>query len=322
VKNSDRIKRAVAFYVSVLLFFVVLPILLSYSLGYRIDYRAFKAYKTGIIFINSKPSGASIYINDKLHEGLTPFEIEELKPGAYKVRVKKEGFYPWEEELVVRPNMVTKADSIILFPVMREMTKIGGESASDFAISDRGYIYYLSASGLYRSDNDGSDLRKMASYSDWPRKLIRKRFSPDGDKLLCFNEREVVIAYLNIDKAAAKDAAGARVENILKTEESIVDVFWYSGSGYIIVVTEKYINVLELRGGGKRNIATLYKFNAPPGSVTYDANNGSLYFMDTGKGHDSKEGSYLYRLDLRQKFFDYLMQLLLKKEAEGPNEKR
>ena len=72
MKNSDKLKRAVAFYLSVLLFFIILPILLSYSLGYRIDYKALKVYKTGIIFINSKPSGASIYINDKLYSNLTP----------------------------------------------------------------------------------------------------------------------------------------------------------------------------------------------------------------------------------------------------------
>ena len=124
MKNSDKLKRAVACYVSVLLFFIIIPILLSYSLGYRIDYMALKAYKTGIISINSKPSGAAIYINDKLYTNVTPAEIQELKPGAYKIKVKREGFYPWEEELTVRPNMVTKAESIILFPIMQEMNKI------------------------------------------------------------------------------------------------------------------------------------------------------------------------------------------------------
>ena len=128
--------------------------------------------------------------------------------------------------------------------------------------------------------------------------------------------------YLNLDKNLIKNGESARAENILTTEEPIIDVFWYTGSGYIIVVTEKYINVVELRGGGKRNIATLYKFNTTPHTVFYDSNNGSLYFLDRGKDNFSKDGSYLYRLDLRQKFFDYLMQLLLKKDTENANEKR
>ena len=320
--KSDRLKRAAAFYISVLLFFVTLPILLSYSLGYRIDYKALKVYKTGIIFINSKPAGAAIYINDKLYDSVTPAQIEELKPGIYKVKVRREGFYPWEEDLVVRPNMATKADSIILFPIMQEMNRISDQPAYDFIVSDRGYIYYLTESGLYRSDSDGADVKKLSKYSSWLRNISRKRFSPDGDKILCFNEKEIAIIYLNLNRELSKDGDSARVENILTAEEPIIDVFWYTGSGYIIVVTEKYINVVELRGGGKRNIATLYKFNATPHAVAYDSNNGSLYFMDRGKNNFSKDGSYLYRLDLQQKFFDYLMQLLPKREAETQNEKR
>ena len=322
MKNSDKLKRAIAFYFSVLFFFVTLPILLSYALGYHIDYMALKAYKTGIIFINSKPSGASIYINDKLHNEVTPAQIEELKPGAYKVRVSKDGFYPWEEELAVRPNMVTKAESIVLFPIMQEMNKINNLPLSDFTVSDRGPIYYFTDSGLYRSDNDGANMKKLSSYSGWPRNIIKKKFSPDGDKILCFNQKEMVITYLNLDRELAKSGESARVENILASEDPIVDAFWYTGSGYIIVVTERYINVVELRGGGKRNTATLYKFGASPHTVFYDQNNGSLYFTDKGKNNFSKDGSYLYRLDLRQKFFDYLMQLLLKKDAETVNEKR
>ena len=205
---------------------------------------------------------------------------------------------------------------------MKEMIRISDIPASDFAISDRGYIYYLTASGLYRSAVDGSDMKKLSAYANWPKKILKKRFSPDGDKFLCFNEKEIAVIYFNLDKTDLRDGENARIENILTTEEPILDVFWYAGSGYIIVVTEKYINVLELRGGGKRNIATLYKFNTTPRTVYYDSNNGSLYFMDRGKDDFSKEGAYLYRLDLRQKFFDYLMQLLPKREAEAPNEKR
>jgi len=322
VNNGDRIKRAIAFYISVLLFFVTLPILLSYSLGYRIDLNALKLYKTGIIFINSKPAGAAIYVNGELFDGITPAQIEELKPGAYKVQVKRQGFYPWEEELVVRPNMVTKADGIILFPVMKEMNVISPQPVADFAVSDRNNIYYLTEHGLYRSDPDGANRKKLSGYSSWPKGPTHKKFSPEGDKFLCFNEKEICVVYTNLDKAESLGGALAKAENVLTTEEPIVDVFWYTGSGYIIVVTEKYINVVELRGAGRRNTVTLYKFNAMPHSLYYDQANGSLYFADIGKNKMMLEGRYVYRLDLRQKFFDSLMQLLPKRESEAANDKR
>ena len=79
-------------------------------------------------------------------------------------------------------------------------------------------------------------------------------------------------------------------------------------------------------GGGQFGHAPYFNFNDKAKFDTNDVSNandnyGSLYFMDRGKGSFSKDGDYLYRLDLRQKFFDYLMQILLKRE-EVPSGKR
>ena len=49
----------------------------------------------------------------------------------------------------------------------------------------------------------------------------------------------------------------------------------------------------------------------------YTDSAGWVAFHEPGLMNREK---YLYRLDLRQKFFDYLMQLLPKREVETPNE--
>ena len=49
--------------------------------------------KSGSIRINSRPSGAVIYINNKNY-GDTPFNISNLKPGTYSVRLEKTGYDP------------------------------------------------------------------------------------------------------------------------------------------------------------------------------------------------------------------------------------
>jgi len=322
MNKSDAVKRAVAFYFFVALFFISLPITLSYSLGYHIDYHELKIYKTGIIYISTQPSGASIYINGKRHTDLTPAQIEELRPGTYRIEVRRKGFYPWAKDLVVRPNMVTKADRIVLFPTTLEITRISKHEASDFVISNKNYIYYLTRSGLFRSNIDGSNLKALLAYSNWPKDIINKKFSPDGDKFLYFNKWTIDAVYLNLDKDLTLGHESARVEEVLTSSDPIIDAFWHSRSGYIIVFTESDIKVVELLGGGKRNIVSLYKFNRMPRGIYYDESADSLYFTDFEREADGKEMSYVYRLDLRQTFFDSLMQLLLKKEAEAGYEKR
>lgn len=317
---SDRIKRAIAFYSSVIIFLISLPILLSYALGYHLDLNVLAAYKTGIIYITSYPPGASIYINGKLNNNPTPAQIEGLRPGVYKVNVSREGFYSWQQDLVVRPNMVTRADRIVLFPIALDIKKVSIHQISDFVISNRNNIYYMTHIGLFRSNLDGSGFKKLSGHSDWPGKMIGKKFSPDGDKFLYFTENDASVVYLNLDKSLTPDGKEVQVEGVLKTPIPIIEAFWYSGSNYITVVTEEEVKVVELEGGGKRNIISLYKFDRRPTSLHYDEGTDSLYFADAGKEVVSKDADYLYRIELRRSFLDYLKTLLPKKEGENGEE--
>lgn len=321
MRRADRIMRLIAFYLSAALFFVLLPITLSYSLGYKIDYRAFKIYKTGILYINTNPAGASIYLNGRLNPNTTPAQIEELKPGAYKLEIRREGFYPWERELVIRPNMVTRADRIVLFPVKQDMKVLSEHEINDFTISDKNHIYCFSKSGLFRLNIDGSGFKKLASYSDWPDSVIKKVFSPDGSKILLYNDRNVWVVYLTVEKTLMREAEEAKVERVFSSYDPIQGVFWYSQSSYLIVVTGKDVKVVELRGGDKRNIALLYKFNVWPRGIHYDDTRDTLYFTDSDKDAD-RRGIYLHKLELRQKYFDSFLQTLLKREAETGYEAR
>lgn len=322
MQRFDKIMRMVAFYFSVGLFLVLLPIILSYALGYKIDYRALKVYKTGILHISSNPAGASIYINGRVHPDVTPAQVEELKPGRYKVEVRREGFYPWERELVVRPNMVTRADRIVLFPIAQDMKVLSEREVIDFTVSDKNYIYFFSKAGLFRVNIDGSGLKRLSAYSNWPDAKIEKKFSPDGAKIMLYNDRKIWGVYLTIEKTLMREAEEARVEEIFESDEPILDAFWYSQSNYLIVVTCKDIKVIELKGGDKRNIVLLYKFSSWPRGIHYDEDRDTLYFTDAAKGPGSKNGTYLYKLDLRQKYFDSFLQLLLKRDGETKYESK
>ena len=322
MRRRDRVKRAIAFYFCVALFCILLPVLLSYSLGYQIDFQRLRIYKTGILYVESRPAGAAITLSGRMLNDVTPAQIEELKPGIYKVEVRRDGFYPWEKEIVVRPNMVTRADRIVLFPITQEMRVISERSISDFAISGSGYIYYMKKSGLFRTNMDGTNMKRFSAHAVWPSGLVGKKFSPDGDKFLYFSRSAVGVVYLNPDKSFDQSAMAAKVEDVFTSADPIIDVFWYPGSGYIIVVTDKDIKVVELGVGTAPNTVPLYKFNAKPESVFYDEGNNSLYFVDTRIGADSRESNYLYRLDMKKKFFDAMIKMLSRQEPNAGYEKR
>ena len=316
MRNSDKIIRYSAFYFSLALYLILLPIILAYSFGYHIDFHKFIIYKTGILALKSTPSAASIYINGKIYKDSTPARVEELRPGTYLVEVKQEGFYPWQKELAVKPNMVTRAENIILFPTLQDMEKIGEYEADNFVIPDnKNQIYYMTPKGLYGSGIDGANPKKLSSYSDWPANIINKKFSPDGKKFLYYTEYGIWVVYLNSNNLA-KGGESAKVKEILRTSLAIRDCFWHSGSHHIVFVSGREINVLDLGGDAEKNIVTLHKCGRAPEGLSYDNTNDSLYFNDTSKGRP-----YLFRIDLREKFFDKFMQRV-KKEFDIIYEKR
>ncbi len=307
MNKSDAVIRHVAFFFSLALYLTLLPIILSYSLGYHIDFHKLIIYKTGILSLRSTPSGASIYINGKLIPDITPARIEELRPGTYSIEIKREGLFSWRKELAIRPNMVTRAENILLFPTLQVTEKVSDREMNNFFIpDDRSQVYYMTKSGLYKSNLDGTNPKKLSSYSGWPSDILWKKLSPDGKKILYFNENGIWIIYLNGLKLT-KDGDVAEVGEVLKSPYIIKDVFWHSGSNHIIFVAGRDIDVLEIGKGGGKNIVTLNKCSRQPQGVYYDAYNDSLYFNDSPGGK-----SKLYRLDLREKFFGKLMERIKK----------
>ena len=100
--------RAVLFYLCVAVFFAGLPVILSFSLGYKFNPRTFKFTQTGIISLKTQPAAADVYLNGKPLDMKTPATINELLPGSYNVKVGLKGYYPWIYQANVEPRKVTR----------------------------------------------------------------------------------------------------------------------------------------------------------------------------------------------------------------------
>jgi tetratricopeptide (TPR) repeat protein len=71
------------------------------------------------VFIETYPSGASVFMNGKLLEDRTPLRLENIKPGTYQIRLVKTDFTIVESTLVVEAGksallaLPLKSDSVI-----------------------------------------------------------------------------------------------------------------------------------------------------------------------------------------------------------------
>src|SRR3989344_4787117 len=93
-------KRRMLFYLSALVFFILAPILILYSLGYNVDFQTGRFLRTGGIFLKASPGGFSVLLNGNpvreiglLSSGAL---LVNLRPDLYVVRIEKKGYRPWQ----------------------------------------------------------------------------------------------------------------------------------------------------------------------------------------------------------------------------------
>lgn len=135
--------------------------------GYSVHFEkgAIKFEKTGMLIISTKPIGADIFLNGKnISKKTAAFfsvKIDNLSKGKYVLTLEKEGYYKWEKEVRISPEMVTWANYALLFSKNPKIEK------TDF---DGNLVEYIpsmdnKAALILAKTKDGEVLYKMQNSS-------------------------------------------------------------------------------------------------------------------------------------------------------------
>ncbi len=117
--------RKTVFYVLLLVYLIVCPLVILYVLGY-----IFKPgiepglVTTGLIHLSTLPSGASVYLGNSRYTERTPTVIRDLLPGGYPVRVVLKDHEPWSRTVFVQPKKATALAPLLLWPKQPNRTQL------------------------------------------------------------------------------------------------------------------------------------------------------------------------------------------------------
>ena len=312
--SGEQKIRAVLFYLSVLVFILGLPFILTYTMGYQFDRKTIKFTRTGLISLKTTPPGASVYLDNRLLNEKTPCSINELLPGKYHVELTLQGHYPYSSEIEVLPNNVSRMEKVILFPLRPDIKQLNKERISSFWLDEgRGTVYYINHedSAIYKSDMEGEHFERVSDFIALLPPPKKWEFSPNKEKLLYFNSHQIGILNLAADD---ENLSGEKQFILNYPSENIQDVFWYSDNYHLIVIGNKKISMLEAKADGQPLI--LLNLNKKNSTAFYDPRNDILYFSDSQKAEDGKFYDNIYKLELRTKIFTFQELMGLK-----PNEK-
>lgn len=115
-----RYTRRVFFYSSIVLFALLSPILIAYSLGYTFRPHTGSLEKTGGIFIKSKTPHMSVFLDGVFVKETSYLSggalLTEIIPGTHHLRLEKANHHPWSTTINVEPMLVTDFRNIVLIP--------------------------------------------------------------------------------------------------------------------------------------------------------------------------------------------------------------
>src|SRR3989344_1914082 len=145
--------RSIILAVCAVLFFIITPYILLYSLGYRIDVKNFTIVGTGGIYVKALPQGADIAIDSKLHTTtgfLTPSAFEQnLLPGPHTIFITKNGYYDYQKTLDIKENQVTKLEHIALIKKNIVFDVIKDPKQNPFIKLPAPDVYIIRSNALY-----------------------------------------------------------------------------------------------------------------------------------------------------------------------------
>ena len=97
------------------LFFVISPLILFYTQGWRWNFTTWQPEATGVLSIDTLPDDATVFLNNTVIGTTQPLRMASLAPGVYQVKISKPGFYEFTTDVTVRSHETSYIRNTTLF---------------------------------------------------------------------------------------------------------------------------------------------------------------------------------------------------------------
>lgn len=137
--------RKILFYSFLVTYLVFCPLIILYAFGFLFKPGAKGGVvKTGLIYLETAPAGAEVYLGSSLYAQKTPATLAELLPGAYQITLSLDGYLRWSRQIKAKANKAAVFDKIILIPVAWRANELDARSFWDITPISLGNFLILS----------------------------------------------------------------------------------------------------------------------------------------------------------------------------------
>lgn len=253
------LSKRIFFWTLTLIFFIITPLVIFYSLGYRFNTQRGIFVFTGSLSIKSNPQNVDIYIdgilkNKKLNRLNSSYHIGGLKPGEHFIEVKAEGYSKWSKKITIASGTSTEFWNVFLVRNEYAKTDYSSDSVGKFFFDPgKELIAYtkndpekLSVNVLDLNNNESENVFSSDEYRFTDDKKENIEWSPQSKKIIIPALKNGEKNYLIVDvktKELIDLKSVAEAENLEKVRWSKdnKDFVYYISNG-----TLHYINTSNL----------------------------------------------------------------------------
>lgn len=305
-------KYRVAFTIAVAFIIIAASLVaIFWARGFKPNFRDGKIERTGLIVATSIPTGAQVYLDDRLTSA-TDTNIAFLDPKTYKVRIEKDGYTTWQKDVEIKADLAVEIKALLfpLAPGIKPLTTTGATSPT--LSPDGGQIVYGVSGqrgGVYTiSMNDRpfpfrQDVRRLASnstqvdYSD-----ASFIWSPDSKLILArlADQNGQIIANLMLDATKTDQEPNDVTASMTATIKSWQEQIDQRVQTQAITVPEEVKSAT-----GEAGPSSQLTVNSSQKETTVDREPLTLNYFPNGLVFSPDEEKILYRdKDLRYHVYD------------------
>src|SRR4051812_14198680 len=105
--RRNRIRLMVGYFLIGIVIALATVILVYGAYGYGINTKTGQIIQNGLLFVDSQPGGATIYLNDKSQSSKTAARLV-LASGDYRLSIQKDGYHSWQRNFVLNEHSVAR----------------------------------------------------------------------------------------------------------------------------------------------------------------------------------------------------------------------
>lgn len=203
---------------------------------------------TAILSIASIPRNATVFVDDKQLDDTTPSIIKTILPGEHEVRLEKNGYLAWIQNLRFKSNEVTSMDDVILFQDERpvQIQPINAVMASVSPMFD-GIVYITKSNSWF-------EMWSMAGTQNSIKLLLRLPYDESDEYSISWSANGTFVLFTR-DAGDEKDIYITRLSDGygIKLPEQIIKIeqtWWDQGDDLrLYVKSDNRLGFISLSDG-------------------------------------------------------------------------